>query len=264
MAVKATNNAWGLLSTAMSAQTTTLVLQSGQSARFPLLGPNDWFYLTIFDTNGNVEIVKVTKTVGDTFTVVRGQDNTTAIGWASSVRVQLNLGVAMWADIATGFTTAAQTTRNFAAAITLSGAPSLALQAATMQYLSSNCLPKSTAIQAPIGFSPVRQSTGTGLYYGWNGADIYTQLIGSGVSWLVWRDNNFTPGNYANAAAQCVWNSGIYQAGALEFNPDGGSGTIDVGSPWVMEGYTGTESIDGSGRISALRVYPRLVYLRNQ
>lgn len=262
MAVQAKNNAWGLLSTAMSAQTNTLVLQSGHSARFPLLVAGDWFYATIFDGNGAVEIVKVTATQADTFTVVRGQDGTLAQSWNASIRVQINIGVAFWNDFQSDITAAALSGRNFAAPVTLSSAPVSAKQAATKKYLSDTFLAKATPIQAPIGFTPVRQSTANLVYFGWDGADLYCQ-VDSTFMGNVWRDQTYNWSvTKAVAAGQCVWNSGIYQTGPIGLN-DAGSGVSDTGNPWVMEGYTMTQSIDGSGGIHNYQ-YLRLVYLRNQ
>jgi hypothetical protein len=65
------------------------VLTAGHGARFPALGGQDYFYATLVDTSGNLEIVKVTARATDTLTVVRGQDGTTARAYSSGDRLEL-------------------------------------------------------------------------------------------------------------------------------------------------------------------------------
>jgi hypothetical protein len=264
MAVLAMNNAWGLLSTAMTAQSNTLTLQAGQAGRFPLIQTSglDWFYITIFDTSGNQEIVKVIATQGDRFTVARGQDGTTALAWSASVRVQLNITAGFWSDFIADLTTTANTNRNFAAPITLSGAPTAALGAATRKYITDNALPRTQAIQPPIGFSPVRQGTSNKVYFGWNGTDLYLQIDSSFMG-NVWRDSTFNPATKATAGSQCQWNSGIYQAPAFDFTSLNQQ-VIDVGSPWIVEGYASQMAINPSGNVTVLSLALRLMWMRNQ
>ena len=44
MGVKVTNNAFGTLSASITNSATTIVLDSGQGARFPTLGSGDFFF----------------------------------------------------------------------------------------------------------------------------------------------------------------------------------------------------------------------------
>lgn len=111
MAMKFTNNATSTLATGINNSVTSLSVASGQGALFPTLGGSDYFYCTIANTAGTVEIVKVTARSTDTFTIVRGQDNTTAATWLSGDRVELRLVAASLNDIpkldeANTFTTA--------------------------------------------------------------------------------------------------------------------------------------------------------------
>lgn len=72
-------DSWGKctkLSSAITAKDTELKLPIGDGSKFTLNGDNH-FYMTI--RNGGVrEVVKVVARRGDTLTVERGQDNTTA------------------------------------------------------------------------------------------------------------------------------------------------------------------------------------------
>lgn len=73
------NNAATTLASAITASDTSITVATGTGALFPTITGVDYFYCTLQSTNGAPrEIVKVTATVGDTFTVVRGQDGTTA------------------------------------------------------------------------------------------------------------------------------------------------------------------------------------------
>jgi len=91
MAMKFTNNATSTLATGINNSVTSLSVASGQGALFPTLGGSDYFYCTLANLAGTVEIVKVTARSTDTFTIVRGQDNTTAATWLSGDRVELRL-----------------------------------------------------------------------------------------------------------------------------------------------------------------------------
>lgn len=89
MAQLFSNNAVAYLNSSITNSTTTITLQSGQGTKFPdITNSTDYFLLTLYQlVNGieqNHEIIKVTAKVGDTLTVQRGQEGTTARPWASS------------------------------------------------------------------------------------------------------------------------------------------------------------------------------------
>ncbi len=75
------NNASTTLNGGINNLVTSLVVTS--NTNFPVIvNTGDYFYATLSDAgNDTWEIVQVTATSGDTFTVVRGQDNTTALSW---------------------------------------------------------------------------------------------------------------------------------------------------------------------------------------
>jgi hypothetical protein len=72
------NNATGTLSAGIVAADTTFILTAGHGAYFPTLTGGQYFYGTLKDSGGNLEIVKVTARSTDTLTVVRAQESTTA------------------------------------------------------------------------------------------------------------------------------------------------------------------------------------------
>lgn len=263
MSVRVTNNAWGSLSTAMSSETTSLTLQAGQSARFPVLvaDSGDWFYINVTDVHGNNEVMKVTLTQGDQFTVVRGSDGTTPISFDAAARVQLNVNVAFWTDFNADMDTVPYRDRTFAAPFTLSGDPTAALHAASKQYMDAHFMKKSVAMMAPIGFTPVRETdTVHKLYMGWDGA--WTQLqVDTTYIGGAWANNQFDPASKANAAGNCNYNSGYYAPASIDLTgAPPGNYEIRLGSPWIMAGYQ--QYYAGSGSPSEI-ITPMFVYLRN-
>jgi len=99
MGVKVTNNGYATISAGITSTDTTITLDSGQGARFPTLGAGDFFFGTLVDTSNNIEIVKVTARSSDSMTVVRGQDNTTARGFAIGDRFELRPTAALFESI---------------------------------------------------------------------------------------------------------------------------------------------------------------------
>lgn len=75
---KVANNAIGVLAAGISAADTTLSLMAGQGAKFPELGPGDWFPITLVQAAdpSTFEIVKGTAIAGDSITIERGQEGT--------------------------------------------------------------------------------------------------------------------------------------------------------------------------------------------
>ena len=99
MVMKFTNNATSTLASGITSSATSLTVASGQGTLFPTLGAGDYFYCTLANVAGTVEIIKVTARSTDTFTVTRGQDNTTAVAWNSGDKVELRLVAASLNDI---------------------------------------------------------------------------------------------------------------------------------------------------------------------
>ena len=91
MSASLTNNAVGFLAEAIDAQSTELVLVQGTADTFPQLGSGQYFYATVADTSNNFEIVKVTGTDGDTFTIERGAENTKPAAFPVYSRIELRV-----------------------------------------------------------------------------------------------------------------------------------------------------------------------------
>jgi hypothetical protein len=99
MGIKFTNNATTTLAAGVNSSATSLSVQSGAGGLFPALAGGDYFYCSLANNSGNVEIIKVTARSADTFTVVRGYDNTAAMSWNAGDKVELRVVAAGFNDI---------------------------------------------------------------------------------------------------------------------------------------------------------------------
>ena len=97
MAVKFANLASTTLASSLSNTATSISVTSSSS--FPTLGSGDYFYASIGEGAGS-EVVKVTGVSSDTFTVVRGQDGTSAQSWSSGTVIALRVVAAALDDMA--------------------------------------------------------------------------------------------------------------------------------------------------------------------
>jgi len=89
MGVKFKNNAFSTLDTAISAVDVGLTVAYGDGTLFPSAGSGDYFYMTIESTDGDYEIVKVTARSGDSMTIVRAQESTTARAFTAGALCEL-------------------------------------------------------------------------------------------------------------------------------------------------------------------------------
>lgn len=116
MGIKFSNNATGTLASSISNTATSITLTAGQGGLFPSLAAGDYFYATIYNSSNQMEIVKVTARTSDTFTVVRGQEGTTARAYTAGDRVDLRATAAALEAIVTQATAAAATAEALATA----------------------------------------------------------------------------------------------------------------------------------------------------
>lgn len=93
MAIQLKNNAFAIIPSGVSSTATSLVVTTGDGAKFPAVGTGDFFYLTLADVNGNFEIVKVTARVDDVLTIERGQSGTLPIPFPPNSRAELRVTV---------------------------------------------------------------------------------------------------------------------------------------------------------------------------
>lgn len=101
------NNANSTLAGAITSGATSVTLTTGTGAAFPILGAGQYFVAT-FIKNGNpliYEIIHVTAVSGDTFTIVRGQENTTPLAWVQGDLIANQVTAGALANIGQGATT---------------------------------------------------------------------------------------------------------------------------------------------------------------
>lgn len=105
MSIEFTNNASGTLSVQLDGATpgpedTTLVLQANEGQLFPPVttASGNFFYASVEDTSGNIEIVRCTDVSTDTLTITRAQENTTSQTFAVGSKVELRTTAATFAE----------------------------------------------------------------------------------------------------------------------------------------------------------------------
>ena len=89
-----TNGASALLQASLGSGDVSLTLAPGEGARFPAPTNENYAILTLEDTNGNYEIVKLTERSGDILTIERGFENTTPRGFSAGDRIELRITAA--------------------------------------------------------------------------------------------------------------------------------------------------------------------------
>lgn len=99
MTLLLSNNASTTL--ALPAQVGDLSLTLTSAAGFPVIvNPGDYFWATLSDPLDTTwEVVKVTATTGAVLTVLRGQDGTSALPWASGSAVEMRMNAQLLRDL---------------------------------------------------------------------------------------------------------------------------------------------------------------------
>jgi hypothetical protein len=91
------NNASTLIASAITPSSTTVVAAAGQGALFPSIAAGQVAACTLEDVNGNIEIVYATGRTGDTLTIARAQEGTTALAFASGSSLEQRITEAVLA-----------------------------------------------------------------------------------------------------------------------------------------------------------------------
>jgi hypothetical protein len=100
--IKFTNFARSKLTVGIASGATTIAITGASGALFPALTGAEYFYATIENALLQREIVKVTARTGDSLTVVRGQDDTTAAAWNAGDTIALRFTAAAIAESIAG------------------------------------------------------------------------------------------------------------------------------------------------------------------
>ena len=211
MVMKFTNNATSTLASGITNVATSLTVASGQGSRFPSLGAGDYFYCTLANSSGTVEIVKVTARSTDTFTVTRAQDGTSAAAWNAGDKVELRLVSATLNDLPK-----LDETNTFSQAQTFSAAPVLSSLSGLVKANSSSAATAATAgtdyLAPPSGTAILKANSGGALANATAGTD----YVAPGTT------TNFTKQQYfGNAtltdAATIAWDVSVAQVATFTF-----------------------------------------------
>lgn len=93
MGVILNNIARAKLSASLTTTATTVLLTTGDGARFPAPTGEDWFPLALEDASGNIELCKATARNGDSITVQRAQEGTMARAFPAGAAAELRMTV---------------------------------------------------------------------------------------------------------------------------------------------------------------------------
>ena len=87
MALLFANNASSKLATGINNSVTSLVVTTGEGAKFPVVTGGNTFMVTVQDSTGAYEIMSCTARTTDTLTVTRAQESTTARAFSAGATV---------------------------------------------------------------------------------------------------------------------------------------------------------------------------------
>jgi hypothetical protein len=181
-----TNQATSTLAASITSSATSMTVQTNHGARFPAADSvvGSYFFATLDNGSGTVEIVKVTDRLFDTFTMERAQDGTSAAAFSAGatmeIRVTRALLDAIKLDSTPEIKNQQQTTLTNSANWTFTGIPSWATE------IDIHCdnFTRSSQNAAPflrIGNGSINTSSpykGTQMYsVGSSGGPIYGQLL---------------------------------------------------------------------------------------
>ena len=99
MSVKFSNNGKTTLSAGISASDTSIPVTD--ASVLPVITGSEYFYVSLEDTSGNVEIIKVTGVSSNTLTATRAQESTTARAFVSGDKAENRLTAGGLTDVAT-------------------------------------------------------------------------------------------------------------------------------------------------------------------
>lgn len=96
--LKLTNNAIGTLTSDISESSDVLSLVAGQGAKFPQLNTGEWHPATLVSEIGTIEIVRVTKRIGDVLYIERAKEGTLASAFLAGSKVALRITAGVLSD----------------------------------------------------------------------------------------------------------------------------------------------------------------------
>lgn len=159
MGLKLSNNASGLLALAISDSDTSLTLEAGHGSRFPVLGSGDWFPITVVRASdpSQFEIMRCTGRSGDTLTVERAQEGTSALAFDPGDVVELRLTAGTLEENFPQVEARAAKQLRFGVSDDSMGRPDL-------EFANASKTVKALANKGSLGATNLDLATDTGLY----------------------------------------------------------------------------------------------------
>ena len=255
MTILFTNNASTSLASGITSGATSLTVATGQGALFPTITGSNIFYLTLQNQAGTtpIEIVKVTARSGDTMTIVRGQDNTTASAFNAGDKVELRLPAVVLQDFPQLDVSNTFTVDQSISGLTVGkGGGSIAGNTAIgNQSLYSNT---TASNNTAVGYQSLYTQTNgdgyatavgwsAGLTYNATGEGFYSTFIGAYAGRRTTTGiNNCFVGGYAGQANTTGSQITALGAGALQSNTTASNNTA-VGYQAGYSNTTGTRQV---------------------
>ena len=262
MALKLSNNADGLLALAISDSDTSLTLRAGDGSRFPELGSGDWFPITVVRASdpSQLEIMRCTARSGDTLTVVRAQEGTSAIAFNAGDVVSLRLTAGTLDSLNAATATKLQTARTLTIGNTgksFDGSANVSWSLAEIGAARFGILADGTDLNTVInpGFYRLHQTHGNApasVAYGQlivarGGGDTILQILaGYRNGEIHWRQGN--PPDVGGPGSWSAWHR-FFHSGNINAP---GSAPLYACRAWVNFNGTGTVAIRGSGNVSSV------------
>jgi hypothetical protein len=239
-----TNNAATTLASGITNVATSLTVATGTGALFPSLSGSQYFYCTLANVSGTVEIVKVTARSTDTFTIVRGQDNTSAVSWNSGDKCELRLVAASLNNFPKLDEANTFSGNNTFSGSNAYGTPaSIVLTNATGLPIAGGGTGQTTAQAAMNSFAGAVTS---GSYLRGNGTNVVMSTIQAADVPTLNQNTTGTSGGLTGTPNITV--------GTLQFNSGYGSSATAYGCrAWVNFGTPGgTPTINASANVSSI------------
>lgn len=212
------NNAQSTLAGSISNTATSVNLASGGGALFPSPGASEYFVMTFIDAATGLlnEIVHVTARSGDTCTIVRGQEGTTALNWSAG-DIAANLVTAGTMDAVAQYTQSQAQAGNYAVDSGITNAYVVALDpplstvivGMPIRVKIANTNTGASTLNPGPGALPIVNPDGTALGSG---------AISSGGVYTFTADG---AGNYqlVSASNAALSSSGVQTTGDMKFRP---------------------------------------------